>query len=64
MKLQSFFLVGIFLSASDHDLSYLSPHLSKWNESKLPMFMKIYIIRYNFYFILEKNDVMKFLVLP
>ena len=38
-----------------HDFMYLSFHLLEWNESKLPMFIKIYSIRcYYFLFFLEK----------
>ena len=64
MKLQSFFLIGIFPSASNHDLSYLLPHLSEWNESKLLVLIKIYTIMCNFLFYFGKFDMMKFLVLP
>ena len=55
MTLQSFFLFGILHNASKHDFLYLSLHLSKWNESKLPMFLKIYKSRRIFKSFL-KND--------
>ena len=48
---------------SNHDLSYLSPHILEWNKSKLLMFVKIQTIKSNFFF-WEKIDMMKFLVLP
>ena len=40
---------------TNHDLSYLSPHVLEWNESKLPMFIKIIDNKVNFYFFLGKN---------
>ena len=39
MKLESFFWFGIFLRPTKNDFSYLAPHLSEWNESKLSMFI-------------------------
>ena len=42
-----------------HDFLYLSLHLLEWNESKLPMFIKIYTIRDNFQF-LKKINLRKF----
>ena len=39
---------------AEHDFSYLAPHLSKWNKSKLPMFIKFYTMRCNFKFFFEK----------
>ena len=39
IKLQSFLLEFSQVPAN-HDLSYLSPYLLKWNESKFPMFIK------------------------
>ena len=47
MKLQSFF-VEFSQVPRKHNFLYLSPHLSKWNESKLPLFLTIYTIRSNF----------------
>ena len=41
MKLQRFFCLELFLVPAKLNIPYLSPHLSKWNESKLPMFIKI-----------------------
>ena len=41
MKLQSFFGLEFFQVPAKLDYPYLSPHLSEWNESKLPMFIKI-----------------------
>ena len=49
MKLQSFFLWEFFQVLTNHDLSYLSPLISEWIESKLPMFIKIYTIRCNLF---------------
>ena len=64
MKLQSFSSLEIFQVPVKLDFSYLSPHSSKRNESKLPTFIKIYTIRYNFKNNFRKNDMKKFLVLP
>ena len=41
MKLQSFFSLEFFQVPAKLDLPHLSPHLLEWNESKLPMFIKI-----------------------
>ena len=41
MKLQSFFGFKFFQVPTKLDFLCLSPHLSEWNESKLPMFKKI-----------------------
>ena len=49
-----FLLVGVFLSALNRDLAFLSRHLSIQNALELPMFVKISTIRHDFYFILEK----------
>ena len=56
MKLQSFFCLEFFQMLAEHEFSHLSPHLSEWNESKLPMFIKLYTMRCDFYFLdfLEK----------
>ena len=50
MKLQSIFGLEFFQVLTKHDFSYFAPHLSKWNESKLLMFIKFYLMRYNFWF--------------
>ena len=50
--------------ATNHDLSYLSPRILEWNESKLPMFIKIIDNKVKFLLFWEKFDMMKFLVLP
>ena len=57
MTLQSvFFCLKFSIVPPKHDFLYLSLHISKWNESKLPMFIKIYTIRriFIFIFILKK----------
>ena len=41
MKLQSLFCLEFFQVPTKLDFLYLSLHLSKWNESKPPMFIKI-----------------------
>ena len=41
MKLQSFFCLEFFQMPTKLDFPYLSPHLSQWNELKLPIFIKI-----------------------
>ena len=43
MTLQSFFGLEFFQVSTKLDFPYLSHHLSKWNESKLSIFIKIYI---------------------
>ena len=55
MKLQSFFCSESSQELAKHEFLQLSLHLSKWNESKLPMFIKIYTLRRNFEFFLENN---------
>ena len=47
MKLQSFFW-NFPKCLQNYDSSYLSHHLLEWNESKLPMFRKIYTKRIYF----------------
>ena len=47
MKLQSYFCLDFFQMPTKHGFLYLSLHLSKWNESKLLMLIKIYTIKYN-----------------
>ena len=54
MKLQSFFSLEFSIVLAKHDFLYLSLHVSKWNESKLSMFIKIYTIRRFFNFFFEK----------
>ena len=54
MKLQSFFCLEFSKVPTKHDFFYLSLHLLGWNESKLPMFIKIYTIRCSFLFSLKK----------
>ena len=63
MTFQSFFCLEFLQVLRKHDFLYLSFHLSEWNESKLPMFIKIYLIRRYFLFF-KKNDLRKFLALP
>ena len=41
MKLQSLFCLEFFQVPTKLDFPYLSSHISKWNESKLPIFIKI-----------------------
>ena len=41
MKLQKFFYLDFFQVLAKLDFPYLSPYLSKWNESKILMFIKI-----------------------
>ena len=41
MKLQSYFCLEFFQVPTKLYFRYPSPHLSEWNESKLPMFIKI-----------------------
>ena len=41
MILQSFFGLKFFQVPAKLDFPYLSPHISEWNESKLPMLIKI-----------------------
>ena len=41
MKLLSFFGLKFFQMPTKQDFLYLLPHLLEWNESKLPMFIKI-----------------------
>ena len=48
MKLQSFYCLEFFQVPAKLDISYLSPHISKWSESKLPMSIKIFKISCNF----------------
>ena len=48
MKLEIFSSLKFFQVPAKLDFPYLSPHISKWNESKLPTIIKIYTIRYNF----------------
>ena len=38
-----------------HDFSYLGPHLLKWNESKLSMFIKLYTMTWIFLVFFEKT---------
>ena len=45
MTFQSFFWLEFLQMPRKHDFLNLSFHLSEWNESKLPMFIKIYSIR-------------------
>ena len=54
MTLQSFFCLEFSIVPAKHDFLYLSLHLLDWNESKLPMFTKIYTIKRIFLFFLEK----------
>ena len=54
MTLQSFFCLEFSIVPAKHDFLYLSLHLLEWNESKLPMFSKIYTIKRIFLFFLEK----------
>ena len=42
MTLQSLFCLEFSIVPTKHDFLYLSLHISQWNESKLPMFIKIY----------------------
>ena len=63
MTFQIVFCLEFLQLFGKHDFLYLSFHLSKWNESKLPMFIKIYSIRCYFLFF-WKNDLRKFLALP
>ena len=58
MKLHSFFCLEFFQVPTKHDFSYLAPHLSKWNESKLPTFIKFYTMRYNLFLFLKKYYLM------
>ena len=48
MKLQSSFVWNFSKFLQNHDFSYFSPHLFEWNKSKLPIFIKIHIIRRHF----------------
>ena len=41
MKLQSFYCLEFFQVPTKLNFPYLSPHISEWSESKLPMFIKI-----------------------
>ena len=41
MKLRSCFCLEFFQVPTKLDFPYLSSHLSEWNESKFPMFIKI-----------------------
>ena len=58
MKLQSFCL-EVFQVPTKHGFLYLSPLLSKWNQSKLPIFIKFYTIRRKFC-IFKNNDLRNF----
>ena len=54
MTLQSFFCLEFSIVPGKYDFLYLSFHLLEWNESKLPMFTKIYMKKRIFLFILQK----------
>ena len=45
MTLQSFFCLEFSIVPAKHNFLYLSLHILEWNQSKLPMFIKIYTIR-------------------
>ena len=47
MKLQSSFCLEFSQVPTKHDSLYLSLHLLEWNDSKLPIFIKIYRIHKN-----------------
>ena len=45
MKFQSFFYAKNFQVPTKYDFLYFSLHLSKWNESELSIFIKMYRIK-------------------
>ena len=54
MILQFYFYLEISMVPAKHDFLYISLLILEWNESKLPMFIKIYTIRRIFLFFLKK----------
>ena len=50
ITLQSSFCLEFSIVLAEHDFLYFSLHISEWNKSKLPMFIKIYTIRRFFVF--------------
>ena len=57
-----FFCLEFLQVVGKHEFLYFSFHLSKFHESKLPMFIKICLIRH-YFFPFKKNDLRNFLAL-